>query len=90
MNLSDLLLGMDPARAFEVAGRGLQLSRRTGHAERAGALAATSGYAALLIGAWDEPLANLAEIEGAERLSPWARGATLGPAVVVQAFRGGS
>ncbi len=88
MNLSDFLLGMDPARAFEVAGRGLVLSRRTGHAERAGALAGNHGYAALLIGAWDEPLANLAEIEGAERLSPWARGASLGPAVVVQAFRG--
>jgi hypothetical protein len=79
---------MDPARAFEVAGRGLVLSRRTGHAERAGALAGNHGYAAILIGAWDEPQANLAEIEGAGGLSPWARAATLGPAVVVQAFQG--
>jgi hypothetical protein len=88
LNLSDSLMLQEPARSMEVAGKGMQLSRRVGHAERAGALAGNLGYAALLVGAWDVPLANLAEMQETGGSSAWSRSGILGPAIVVQAFRG--
>jgi class 3 adenylate cyclase/tetratricopeptide (TPR) repeat protein len=88
LNLSDFLMMREPSRAFEVASRGALVARRAGNAERASGIAGNQGYAALLIGAWDVPLSNLAETEGRSELSPWARAGILGPATVVEAFRG--
>jgi tetratricopeptide (TPR) repeat protein len=88
LNLSDFLMSQDPARAFEVAGRGILLSMRVGQRERAGGLAGNHGYAAILVGAWDAPLATLAEAEWRSELSAEAQAGILGPATVVAAFRG--
>ena len=73
LNLSDFLMAQEPARSYEVATKGVQLSLRIGHAERAGALAGNQGYAALLIGAWETPVADtlgIRQLEGALSLVP--------------------
>ncbi len=59
MNLSDLYTGLEPRRGFEVAGGGVALAERVGHASWAAALAGNEGSAALLLGEWQRPLERL-------------------------------
>jgi class 3 adenylate cyclase len=88
LNLSNGLTGVDPRQAFEVAGRGVELARRIGHATWAASLAGNQGSAAILLGEWDLPLANAVELDRPEGLTDFARGGLLAPASIVEAYRG--
>jgi class 3 adenylate cyclase len=88
MNLSNHLITSEPRRAFEVAGRGVELARRVGDLGWAAALAANQGIAALILGEWDVPIRNAEEFDR-PYLNAFSRAGVAAPAVVALAFRGG-
>ena len=86
-NLSDLLTGIDPRRGFEVARGGVEIAERFGQASWAAALSGNEGFAALLLGEWEAPIARAEELDR-PHLSRMPRTLLGGTAAVARAFLG--
>jgi class 3 adenylate cyclase len=87
MNLSDLLIGSVPRRGFEVARTGVEMAQRIGHATWAAALAGNECFAALVLGEWSVPLAQVDELD-VQEASVFGRLGLAGTAAVARAYLG--
>jgi class 3 adenylate cyclase len=87
MNLSDLYIGSEPRRGFEVAAAGVELAERVGHASWAAALAGNQSFAALVLGEWEQVISN-AERYDRPQVTPYARLGLTGTAAVARRYLG--
>jgi len=74
MNLSDLSIGVDPRRGYQIAQEGVELAERYGQGTWAVSLAANEGFAALLLGEWEQPIARAEELVRPHLIPLWRAG----------------
>jgi hypothetical protein len=87
MNLSDLYVGSEPRRGYEIARVGVEVAERVGHISWAAALAANESFAGLVLGEWKSPIRRAAELDRPQ-VTAIAHLGLLSTAAVARAYTG--